>query len=126
MVFSPDKNGDSGCLTVIDWQQNLSFYDSSGKQVRRLLVTLRRKVTRRLQSGKSKSLGYDPLSVDFQSNGDFLLVGGSNKIANIYTRDGVFVESLGQMTSWVTSCKFCRKSNNIVSHCRSHKTFKSC
>ena len=39
LAFSPEKNGDSGFLATIDWQQNLTFYDMNGKQVTITLFT---------------------------------------------------------------------------------------
>ena len=49
-------------LCVADWSQTLSFYNLSGKQV-----------------GKERNLGFDPCRVSYFSNGQYIMVSGSNK-----------------------------------------------
>ena len=50
-------------LCIADWSQTVSFYSLSGKQM-----------------NKDRSLGFDPCCLSFFSKGEYLMVGGSNKV----------------------------------------------
>ena len=51
-------------LCVADWSQAVSFYSLSGKQI-----------------AKDRTLGFDPCCLSFFSKGEYLMVGGSNKVS---------------------------------------------
>jgi hypothetical protein len=53
---------------VCDWDQKLSFYMLSGRQIR-----------------NARQLDYDPCTVSFFEHGDFFAVGGSNKQVGVRT-----------------------------------------
>ncbi|XP_054721497.1 LOW QUALITY PROTEIN: intraflagellar transport protein 122 homolog [Uloborus diversus] len=81
-----DSNGDQ-VLAVADWNQTLSFYNVSGKQI-----------------GRERALGYDALKLSYFSNGDYILISGANKKCSLYTKEGVFVGFISQQDSWVWCC----------------------
>lgn len=90
------NNGD--VLTIVDWNQTLSFYSTSGQTV-----------------GKERNLGFDPLCVTFFPCGEFLLVAGCNKIMQLFSRDGVRLGQLGeQHESWIWSVAVHPQGNSIV------------
>ncbi|KAI1301651.1 Intraflagellar transport protein -like protein [Halotydeus destructor] len=89
VCFNPSREDDkSQSLVVSDASQCISIYDMSGNQI-----------------GKEKQLDFDPLSVRFSNKGDYLLIGGSNRQALMYTKDGVLINSVCQLGSWVWKCK---------------------
>lgn len=57
---SPDEPYD--VLAVGSWDGMLSYYQLSGVQI-----------------GKDKELGYDPCTLSFFSNGEYLCMGGSDR-----------------------------------------------
>ena len=76
-------------LTVCDWGQTLSYYYLNGKQVPYrpqytfihthiyiLYVWLYSSV---IQIGRDRKLGFDPCCVSYFANGEYALIGGSNK-----------------------------------------------
>ena len=184
MSFSPVKEDDVDILAAVDWNQTLTFYDITGKQVCILVVnddetmdeqdkralslslsfslslslplshsqkvhsrsftksecstirisnsilcissniffsiccpmyTLNLYGKRRKKIAKEKQLGFDPLSVHFFSKGEYLLVGGSNKQALMYSKEGVLISSLCELSSWIWSCKPNPSGTHIVS-----------
>ena len=82
-------------LCVADWNQTVSFYGLSGKQV-----------------WKERNIGFDPCCLSFFTKGEYLLVGGSNKACLLYTKDGVKLGTIGKLKFfmgllkiWVTASK---------------------
>jgi len=66
------------------------------------------------QIGKDVKLDYDPCAVQYYNEGKYLIIGGSNGRANMYSREGAF---LGVVTNskggWVW-CIGCRPNSNMV------------
>ncbi|EGR29567.1 intraflagellar transport protein, putative [Ichthyophthirius multifiliis] len=79
---------DSNLLVGV-WEGCLSFYNIQGQQL-----------------GNDKKLGFDPLDINFSSQGEFYLVSGTNKKSTLYTRDGGFLIDVVQKNDWVWSGKF--------------------
>ena len=69
----------SDVLAVCDWNQRLSFYQPSGRQVRDLPGAEQVKVFNATQIGKERTLGYDACFLDYFINGEYMIIGGSNK-----------------------------------------------
>jgi intraflagellar transport protein 122 len=93
---TPASNGD--ILTIVDWNQTLSFYSTTGQTV-----------------GKERTLGFDPLCLSYFPCGEFLLVSGCNKIIQLFSRDGVRLGQLGeQHDSWIWSVAVHPYGNSIV------------
>lgn len=82
LTVSPTTEED--LIAVGCWDQTLSFYQIDGTPV-----------------GKERRLGFDPCSVRYFSGGQYLVIGGSNRKANLYTRDGVFLSVLAEQNDWI-------------------------
>uniref|UniRef100_T1IRE0 Intraflagellar transport protein 122 homolog n=1 Tax=Strigamia maritima TaxID=126957 RepID=T1IRE0_STRMM len=96
LSWSPNKNEPHDTLCVADWGQNLSFYQISGKQI-----------------GKDRPLGFDPCCVRYISNGEYILISGSNKQTVLFTKDGVSLGSIIEHTSWIW-CSEARHDGNYI------------
>ncbi|RWS28956.1 intraflagellar transport protein 122-like protein, partial [Leptotrombidium deliense] len=81
--FCTIKDSDCELLAVVDWSQNLSFYDMSGKQV-----------------GKEKFLGFDPLCISHFDNSEYMLISGTHNQAMLYTKEGVAIGTICEQNSW--------------------------
>uniref|UniRef100_A0AAY4D3U5 Intraflagellar transport protein 122 homolog n=1 Tax=Denticeps clupeoides TaxID=299321 RepID=A0AAY4D3U5_9TELE len=88
-------------LAVADWGQRLSFYQLSGKQI-----------------GKDRVLNFDPCCVSYFSKGEYIVMGGSDKQASLYTKDGVRLGSICEQNSWVWTCRVKPDSNYVVLGCQ--------
>lgn len=98
VCWSPikDNNGEQ-ILAVVDWSQSLSFYNIAGKQV-----------------GRERGLGFDPLRVSYLSNGEYILICGTNKKCSLYTKEGVFVGHISEQESWVWCCSTKEDSTHVA------------
>ncbi|CAK8675911.1 intraflagellar transport protein 122 homolog [Clavelina lepadiformis] len=98
LKWCPKKDESTDSLAVIDWGQHLSFYQLNGKQI-----------------GKDTKLNYDPCAIQFFDEGKYLLVGGSNGLSSLHSREG---STLGVITEskagwvWAIACK--PDSNDVV------------
>ena len=68
----------------------LIFYDASGAQI----------VGPKEKSG-DKKLGFDPCCVRHFSNGEYICVGGSDKKASLFTKDGVRLTAIAERDDWI-------------------------
>eukprot|EP00035_Acanthoeca_spectabilis_P005137 m.110473 g.110473 ORF g.110473 m.110473 type:complete len:1203 (-) comp12887_c0_seq1:313-3921(-) len=87
LSWNPSKSLATDELVVCDWEQKLSFYMLSGRQLR-----------------NPRALDYDPCSVSFFEHGDFFAVGGSDKQVALHTRTGVRLTTVCEVEGWVWSC----------------------
>uniref|UniRef100_A0A3Q4C0N9 Intraflagellar transport protein 122 homolog n=1 Tax=Mola mola TaxID=94237 RepID=A0A3Q4C0N9_MOLML len=101
ITWNPYKDEHNDILAVADWGQKLSFYQLSGKQI-----------------GKDKSLTYDPCCVSYFSKGEYIVMGGSDKQASLYTKDGVRLGTIGEQNAWVWTCRVKPDSNFVVLGCQ--------
>uniref|UniRef100_A0A672ZMG9 Intraflagellar transport protein 122 homolog n=1 Tax=Sphaeramia orbicularis TaxID=375764 RepID=A0A672ZMG9_9TELE len=99
LCFPRDEHND--ILAVADWGQKLSFYQLSGKQI-----------------GKDRTLTYDPCCVSYFSKGEYIVMGGSDKQASLYTKDGVRLGTIGEQNSLVWTCGVKPDSNFVVLGCQ--------
>jgi intraflagellar transport protein 122 len=81
-------NNEGNILAVGCWDQTLSFYDLSGNQV-----------------NKDRQLNFDPASISYYCDGEYILIGGSNRKVGMYTRDGVFLKLVAEKDDWVWTVK---------------------
>ncbi|XP_074605343.1 intraflagellar transport protein Oseg1 [Brevipalpus obovatus] len=89
VCFCPKKDLETpDVIAAADWSQSLNFFDLSGKQV-----------------SPEKSLGYDPLSVKYFPNGDYLIITGVNREATMYTREGIPVGTIYKDVHWIWTAK---------------------
>ena len=79
---TPDNS--ESILAVGSWDQTLSFYDQSGKQL-----------------GPDKNIGFDPLWISFFANGEFFVLAGTNKKASLWTREGGFISNICEKNDWI-------------------------
>uniref|UniRef100_A0A667Z4S8 Intraflagellar transport protein 122 homolog n=1 Tax=Myripristis murdjan TaxID=586833 RepID=A0A667Z4S8_9TELE len=70
------------------------------------------------QIGKDRTLTYDPCCVSYFSKGEYIVMGGSDKQASLYTKDGVRLGTIGDQSSWVWSCRVKPDSNYVVLGCQ--------
>ena len=94
MEWSPSAEEVLPVLAVGAWDfpgeggGTLSFYQERGQQ-----------------QGKSIQLGFDPTSLAFFSAGEYLVVGGSDKKAWLFTRDGIRLHPVCEKKDWVWTAK---------------------
>ncbi|KAJ3323550.1 hypothetical protein HDV06_001574 [Boothiomyces sp. JEL0866] len=88
LAWSQAPDLESNILAVADWSQKLSFFQLSGRQL-----------------GKDRYLGFDPTSVSYFSNGEYIILGGSNREVNLWTADGIQVGLICKKDGWIWSCK---------------------
>jgi len=102
LAWNPSKKADlPDILAVCDWNKKLSFYVLSGRQV-----------------GKDKMLDYDPCCLNYFSTGDFLVIGGSDRKASLYTREGVRLHTICEQEGWVWSCAVRPNQNYVAVGCQ--------
>lgn len=87
-------------LVVGCWDQTLSFYKVSGQEY-----------------GREHHLDFDPCSIDFFSNGDYFVLGGSGKKVQLWSREGVFLGDLGERDDWIWSVAVRPRQNNVCVGC---------
>mmetsp|Transcript_1551 Transcript_1551/g.3958 ORF Transcript_1551/g.3958 Transcript_1551/m.3958 type:complete len:1302 (-) Transcript_1551:205-4110(-) len=96
----PTKTDPTDVLIVGCWDQTLSFYKVSG-----------------VEYGREHKLDFDPCSIDFFSNGDYFVLGGSSKKVQLWSREGVFLGDLGEREDWIWSVAVRPRQNNVVVGC---------
>jgi len=96
----PTKQDPADVLVVGCWDQTLSFYKVSGQEY-----------------GREHRLDFDPCCIDFFSNGDYFVLGGSNKKVQLWSREGVYLGDLGERDDWIWSASVRPKQNNVVVGC---------
>lgn len=101
VAWNPAVAGNSDTLCVIDWGQVISFFTLGGQAI-----------------GKERSLGFDPLSVMYFPDGEFLTVAGCNKAMQLFTKEGIRLGLLGeQHESWIWSTAVHPSGSSIVTFC---------
>lgn len=94
--------GNVDVMCVADWAQTISFYTLGGQSV-----------------GKERNLGFDPLTVTYFPDGEFLLVTGCNKTIQLFTKDGVRLGLLGDtLNSWIWSTSIHPNGTSMVVGCQ--------
>jgi len=96
----PPKAEPTDVLVVGSWDQTLSFYKVSGQEY-----------------GKQHQLEYDPCGIDFFSNGDYFVMGGTNHKVQLWSREGVMLGDLGERDDWIWSVAVRPRQNNVVVGC---------
>lgn len=97
LAWSPALEEDSSDILAVGcWDRTLAFYSSSG-----------------VMHGKARKLAYNPTSITYFSKGKYLLVGGTNCKAGLYTKDGIFLVGICEHESWVWTIKGRPKSNFV-------------
>lgn len=85
-------------LCIVDWTQSLAFYSIGGQLI-----------------GKERNIGFDPLSLNYFPDGEFILISGCNKSMQLLTKEGVRLGMLGeQHDSWIWTTAIHPKGTGIV------------
>eukprot|EP01105_Mastigella_eilhardi_P005329 TRINITY_DN1705_c0_g2_i1.p1 TRINITY_DN1705_c0_g2~~TRINITY_DN1705_c0_g2_i1.p1 ORF type:complete len:1309 (-),score=346.84 TRINITY_DN1705_c0_g2_i1:47-3835(-) len=83
LQWNPSSEEKAPILAAGDWDQKLAFYQMSGRPAR-----------------SDRALGFDPCSVGYFSNGEYLCVAGSDKKLHLFTKEGVFLTTFGDIPNW--------------------------
>ena len=87
LEWNPSRDEATNILAVACWDQTLSFYEQTGGQ-----------------HGKDRQLGFDPCCVSYFSNGEYICLGGSDRKASLWTKEGVRLTSIAECDDWVWCC----------------------
>uniref|UniRef100_UPI00358E285F intraflagellar transport protein 122 homolog isoform X2 n=1 Tax=Myxine glutinosa TaxID=7769 RepID=UPI00358E285F len=101
ICWKPRRYKQHHIIAVADWGQRLSFYQHGGARV-----------------GKERRLGYDPCCISYFSQGEYLLLCGSDRKASLYSHDGVHLGIIAEHTSWVWCCRVKPNSNYVALGCQ--------
>lgn len=93
---SPDRRDD--IIAVGCWDRTLSFYTVTGQKI-----------------GKDKQLDGFPLCVRYHPYGDYLVVSTSDHKVHLWTKDGVKLNEVCELDSWVWSVDTHFNQNLVVS-----------
>ena len=96
LSWSPCKDEAFDLLAVGCWDQSLSFYQLSG-----------------IQHQKDKKLGFNPCSISYFGNGEYMLIGGSNKQVLLCTREGTKLTVVAERSEWIWAIKS-RPGHNAI------------
>ncbi|KAL7706720.1 hypothetical protein N2W54_003910 [Lotmaria passim] len=86
--FSPLRENGVDVLVVGSWDHRLSFYNLSGAAV-----------------GKERELNFDPCSLSFYNNGEYLLISGSNHKVTLFTNDGNRLIDVADADDWIWTAR---------------------
>lgn len=65
------------------------------------------------QVGKDREVQYDPCALAYFTQGEYLLMGGSDKKVTLHTKEGVRLVTIGERDGWVW-CTAARPKQNYV------------
>ncbi|KPI86769.1 putative WD40 repeat protein [Leptomonas seymouri] len=86
--FSPLRENGVDVLVVGSWDQRLSFYNVSGAPV-----------------GKERELDFDPCSLSFYNNGEYILLSGSNHKVTLFTSNGNRLVDVADADDWIWTAR---------------------
>lgn len=89
LAWNPNPKDSFDVLAVGCWDQTLSFHNMDGPNGTEL---------------SSKNLGYNPCDLNFLNDGEYFVIGGSNKKVQLMTADGISLGDVAERDSWVWSC----------------------
>ena len=96
LAWNPNPNETHDMMAVGCWDGTLSFYQLNGMQV-----------------GKDRALGYDPCSVSYFSNGEYMCLAGTDRKVTLATKEGTPLVKICDRSSWVW-CAAPRPKQNYV------------
>jgi|Transcript_6974 intraflagellar transport protein 122 len=97
LSWNPSREEPFDILAVGCWDQTLSFYHLSGKPI-----------------GRDRTLDFDPCSIGYFSNGEYICIGGSDRKVSLWTKEGVRLNTIAEMEDWVWSVKQRPKQNFVA------------
>ena len=96
LAWNPNRDEPHDVLACGCWDESLSFYQLNGTQV-----------------GKDIALDYDPCTVRYFSNGEYMVTGGTNRKVTLATKEGTPLKDVCVAGSWVW-CAAPRPKQNYV------------
>jgi intraflagellar transport protein 122 len=100
LSWSPPRADGVDVLAVGCWDKTLSFYQLSGVQL-----------------GKDREIKHDPCSLSYFGDGEYILLGGSDKKVSMFTKEGVFLAVVAERDDWVWSVKARPKQKFLAVGC---------
>jgi intraflagellar transport protein 122 len=100
LLWNPTRDESYDILCVCDWNQKLSFFQLTGKQI-----------------GKERPLNHDACCITHYQGGDFLLIGGSNKKVSLFSREGVLLGTIADVDSLVWCVQSRPGQNHLAIGC---------
>lgn len=98
MSWNIAKDDQTDTLCVTDWGQTLSFYNVTGKLL-----------------GKERQIGFSPLRARYFPKGEYILLCGTHRQCNLYTKEGIKLGMVGdQQNSWIWCCDVDPTGNFVV------------
>eukprot|EP01006_Ploeotia_vitrea_P032643 TRINITY_DN64821_c0_g1_i1.p1 TRINITY_DN64821_c0_g1~~TRINITY_DN64821_c0_g1_i1.p1 ORF type:complete len:1202 (-),score=127.96 TRINITY_DN64821_c0_g1_i1:106-3711(-) len=97
LAWNPSRDEPFDILAVGCWDQTLSFYHLSGKPI-----------------GRDRTLGFDPCSIGYFSNGEYICIGGSDRKVSLWTKEGVKLTTISEMDDWVWAVRQRPKQNFVA------------
>ena len=89
LAWNPNPKDSFDVLAVGCWDQTLSFHNMDGPNGTEL---------------SSKNLGYNPCDLNFTKDGEYFVIGGSNRKVTLMTAKGISLGEVAERESWVWSC----------------------
>ena len=86
MAWSPARDDPCDLLAVGCWNQTVSFYQLSGAQYL-----------------KERRVHFYPCSLGYFTGGQYMVIGGSDKRASLFTREAVRLKNICELDEWVWS-----------------------
>lgn len=101
LAWNPSPDREYDILAVADWNQRLSFFQLSGRQV-----------------GKDRNLGFDPCCISYFAGGEYVAVGGSDRKVTLWTGEGTRLGQVCEREHWVWCCRIKPRQNYIAVGCQ--------
>jgi intraflagellar transport protein 122 len=102
LQFCPKKfDTTDNTIAIGAWDEKLAIYTIAGGKTF-------------TQVGVDKKLGFDPLSISYFSNGQYMVIGGTNKKLTLWNKEGVKLGEIGEMNDWTFSCSVMADSNQVL------------
>jgi hypothetical protein len=89
LAWNPSREEPVDILAVGDWSQKLAFYQLTGRPVT-----------------KDKDLDFDPCTIGYFSNGEYLVIAGSDRKVSLWTKEGVRLTTVGEREDWVWVARY--------------------
>ncbi|CAM43864.1 conserved hypothetical protein [Leishmania braziliensis MHOM/BR/75/M2904] len=86
LAFTPLREKGVDVLAVGSWDQRLSFYGLSGTPI-----------------GRERELDFDPCSLSYFNDGEYILLSGSNHKVTLFTKDGNRLIDVADADDWIWS-----------------------
>ena len=101
LAFCPQKfDSTDNTLTVGSWDQKLALYTiAQGKTFN--------------QVGSDKELDFDPLCISYFSDGEYMVITGTNKKVTLWNKEGVNLGQIGELRDWGWGAACKPKDHNV-------------